>query len=153
MVSRALPPQIQLPRTTADLLTSDTNITILGDSPFFDFNTGDFALEGGHLKICKDRDNVLLWIRKMLSTPVGVHPIYTQGYGTPLLNMLGTGTSVIALEVMLPNMIRKSLLRDNRIQEVDNFLSELTLDRLEISFRVKLTNQSNFNIEQSWVIS
>lgn len=153
MVNRALPPQIQLPRTTADLLVSDILITELGDSPFFDFNTGDFALEGGHLKVCKDRDNVLLWIRKILSTPLGVHPIYTQGYGTPLLNMLGTGTSVIALEVMLPNMIRKSLLRDNRIQEVDNFLSELTLDRLEISFRVKLTNQSNLNIEQSWTIS
>lgn len=153
MVNRALPPQIQLPRTTADLLVSDILITELGDSPFFDFNTGDFALEGGHLKICKDRDNVLLWIRKTLSTPVGIHPIYTQGYGTPLLNMLGTGTSAIALEVMLPNMIRKSLLRDNRIQEVDNFLSERTLDRLEISFSVKLTNQSNLNIQQSWVIS
>ncbi len=153
MVNRVLPPEIQLPRTTADLLVGDTRITVLGDSPFFNFDTGDFALEGGHLKICKDRDNVLLWIRKILSTPVGVHPIYTQGYGTPLLNMLGTGTSVIALEVMLPNMIRRSLLRDNRIQEVDNFLSELTLDRLEISFRVKLTNQSNLNINQSWVIS
>ncbi len=153
MVSRALPPQIQLPRTTADLLVSDILITELGDSPFFDFNTGDFALEGGHLKICQDRDNVLLWIRKTLSTPVGIHPIYTQGYGTPLLNMLGTGTSAIALEVMLPNMIRKTLLRDNRIQEVDNFLTERTLDRLTISFSVKLTNQSNLNIDQSWVIS
>ncbi len=153
MVSRGLPPVVQLPRSTADLITSDITITTLGDSPFFDFDTGDFALEGGHLKICKDRDNVLLWIRKILSTPLGVHPIYTHGYGTPLLNMLGTSTSAIALEVMLPNMIRKSLLRDNRIQEVDNFLTERTLDRLTISFSIKLTNQSNININQSWVIS
>ena len=153
MVNRALPPVIQLPRSTSDLIVSGEIITVLGDSPFFDFNTGDFALEGGHLKICKDRDNVLLWIRKILSTPQGIHPIYTQGYGTPLINMLGTGASAIALEVMLPNMIRKSLLRDNRIQEVDNFLTERTLDRLEVSFSIKLTNQSNININQTWVIS
>ena len=153
MVSRTLPPLIPLPRTNSQLLPDKTTIVELGDSPLFDFDAGDFVLEGGHLKICKDRNNVLLWIRKVLSTPVGIHPIYSQGYGTPLLNMLGTGASVIALEVMLPKMIRNSLSRDNRILQVGDFLVERTLDRLIVEFTVTLSNRGNININQSWVIS
>lgn len=153
MVNRALPPIIQLSRINTELLPDTTTIVELGDSPLFDFDTGDFILEGGHLKIVKGRDNVLLWIRKVLSTPVGIHPIYNQGYGTPLLNLLGTGASVIALEVTLPRMIRNALSKDNRILEVNNFLTERTLDRLTISFKVVLSNRGNLNINQSWVIS
>lgn len=153
MVNRALPPLIALPRTNVDLLPASIEVVQLGDSPLFDFDTGDFILEGGHLKIVKGKDNVLLWIRKILSTPVSVHPIYSANYGTPLLNLLGTSASVIALEIMLPNMIQTALLRDSRIQKVHNFLTERTLDRLIISFSIVLTNQSNINVNQSWVIS
>lgn len=153
MVTQRLVPVIPVPASEQDLIDDDFSLEDFKVSFTFDFNIDDFVLKGGQICICDPIENIKMWIIKTLKTERSVHPVYAKYYGNPLLSMLGRGIGQEFLEVIMPEIIRNTLLVDERIRNVDNFEISIQLDSMFVEFRVILNNNVNFNIATDFVIS
>jgi hypothetical protein len=117
---------------------------IYGNSPVFDFNTGEFLLNpSGTIVMATDLAALEQWIRKTLVTPRLTHSIYPQWYGSEAQNSLGNNDptirgvqSDIARIGDIETAIRNALSVDKRIQSVDAFSSIVTEDYVTTSFTV-----------------
>lgn len=126
------------PDYVAIAVPQDVSITIdppvVGDSPAFDFNTGEFMLDPyGRIGLQSGREAIIAWIRKTLVTPRFAHRIYPEWYGSDLTRISGKTLAIVA---EIEKNIKESLLVDRRIIEVGNFASLVEQDRVTTTCNV-----------------
>lgn len=73
-------------------------------------------------------------VGKVLITERYRHEIYTFDYGHDLTDLIGKPSLYVQSEVV--RMIREALLQDDRIQEIENILTEVVGDWFHIRFTV-----------------
>lgn len=86
-------------------------------------------------------------VEKELSTEKYLYPIYPWNYGVKTSDLLGVDSDLAALR--LKRRIEKCLLKDERIESVENFkLISINSDEMAISFEVK-TIYGNFKTRKA----
>lgn len=143
------------PNYTAIALPKEQNVLddppVYGDSPVFDFETGDFKKDpSGKLLMKSGQEALVEWIRKTLSTPRFTHGIYPSWYGSDLVRggedrILGRATSQTedahskSVVGDIQRAITEALLVDRRIVEVVDYSSEFVDDHVTTTFTVHST--------------
>lgn len=74
-------------------------------------------------------------IYKVLNTEKYEYPIYSFSYGIELSSLIGKDRTYVKVE--LKRKIKECLLKDERIQTVDNFSFNISEDELICTFNVK----------------
>ena len=79
-----------------------------------------------------DRDAVLQFIQKVLSTDKYAFEIYDWYYGNELIKLVGQSYDYVVTRI--PNIFREALLVDDRITDVRDFtFKRIQIDTLEVS--------------------
>ena len=104
-------------------------------SPFFNFDEGDFVTNGGNIAVCEGVDNLRLWVIKTLATHINNYLAYNRTYGNLVNNYLGRFLNE-TLEAITPNLIRNTLLRDNRILAIEDIRTNIEDGNLYVAFSV-----------------
>ena len=121
-------------------------------SPFFNFDEGDFVLNGGNIAVCEGVDNLRLWVIKTLATHINNYLAYNRTYGNLVNNYLGRFLNE-TLEAITPNLIRNTLLRDNRIVAIEDIRTNIEDGNLYVAFSVVTFQYDRFNVERIWSVS
>ena len=82
--------------------------------------------------IIDDRDAVIQFIRKVLSTDKYAYEIYDWYYGNELLKLVGQSYDYVVARI--PNVFKEALLVDDRITDVRDFVfTKVALDAVLVS--------------------
>jgi hypothetical protein len=147
----SLLPSVSLSPTPFDVADFDTELVVEFDkSVVFDFDTGEYPLEGGNLRFVTERDNVIQWIRMALQTQARAYAIYSNGYGSELIGVLGKGVAASLIPDMLNQFINQTLLSDDRIISVETENIVHTDDYATADLTVTLTNTEIIVLSESW---
>ena len=73
---------------------------------------------------------------KALMTERSKYAIYTDDYGTELLDLIGEDVTADLLESEIPRMVEETLIYDDRIDSVSDITLTRDGDKLFISFRL-----------------
>ena len=79
-----------------------------------------------------------------LITVLGIHEIYSDAYGLPMNDLLGQ--SVPKIYVSITNAIRKTLLEDDRILEVGDFVYNTTKKAVDTVFGQTAFREVSLNV-------
>ncbi|PFP30266.1 terminase [Bacillus sp. AFS073361] len=85
---------------------------------------------------------------KALMTERSKHSIYTDDYGTELMDLVGADVTAALLDSEIPRMVEETLIYDDRIDEVTDILLTREGDKLYISFRVVTTTGEEITTEE-----
>lgn len=96
----------------------------------YDFNTGRF------LGLIDEKDALLQFIVKALTTQRDYYSIYTQDYGSEIGELIGDDVTQSYLESEIPRMVREALEIDDRVISVDNVTIEIKGDSIYINLAV-----------------
>jgi hypothetical protein len=113
------------------------NVVTYPPSWLFDFNTGDYILDGGGDVI--DADGYQAWVQrciKAILTQRYAYPIYSRQYGTHLIRALSYPNRDIA-KSMLQREISEALLHDRGTGAIISFIITWVGD--EVSYTVVLS--------------
>ncbi len=118
--------------------------------PLFDFNAGDFVLDGAHQFMMVDGlDEYIIWCLKTLKTQVGACAAYPE-YGIDIDGALSE-PSHPAICSAFERTITEGLMRNPRTERVYDFDFTWRADELFIVFIVKPKNLDAFDITMSVV--
>lgn len=93
----------------------------------------------------EDLEAIKITVYHILNTERYNHMIYSWNYGVELGDLFGKPMTYAKSEVK--RRIREALLRDDRIEDVDNFEIASDKDELYVTFRV-VTNIGDFNMRK-----
>jgi hypothetical protein len=93
-------------------------------------------------------DAVKQFAIKSLMTERSKYSIYTEDYGTELMDLVGADVTVALLESEIPRMVEETLIYDDRIDEVSDIILTREGDKLYISFRVVTTTGEEITTEE-----
>lgn len=104
----------------------------------FDFETGDFVLDGGGRVATVDGYEAwAVWCVKAVLTQRFAYLVYTPRYGCELDRVIGASRTVAEAEAM--RVIREALLADPRTRAVSDFAFRWEGDALHVAFTVAPT--------------
>ena len=118
--------------------------------PLFDFEIGDFALDGQNSVVFVDgQDLFMLWVVKTLKTQLGAYRSY-YGFGIDQEEAEDQPDRE-AVESALERTISEALKRNPQTEEVDNFLFDWEGSTLYATFVVTPKNWDAFDVKMSLV--
>src|SRR5574342_954740 len=85
---------------------------------------------------------------KSLMTERSKYSIYTDDYGTELMDLVGADVTAALLASEIPRMVEETLIYDDRIDEVTDIILTREGDKLYISFRVVTTTGEEITTEE-----
>jgi len=109
---------------------------VIGSSPKFDFETGEFVIENGDLTLVSGMENLKQWVTKAVSTPRYYHPIYTWQFGNEVNSLMGVSITSIAARSITDLFIKEALLYDRRIKDVVDVETTVEQGKLFVDFKV-----------------
>lgn len=116
----------------------------------FDFEKGDFVLDGQHRMVVADgREAYIEWCLKATDTERAVFLAYSDDYGVEFEELADVG-QYDARESELQTQITDALMVNPMTEYVDDFQFTHTADTTYVSFRVKGYNYEEEVIEQSY---
>jgi phage baseplate assembly protein W len=123
---------VQIPPGTT---TRPVNGTNFGKDPMFNFATGEFYLDSSGDPIHADQSTAMAnLVQKAIYTPRNRYLIFTQAYGSDILNLLDKNRTRDELLVEMRIAIREALIYDPRIINVNVTNIELQSDNVLIEF-------------------
>ena len=128
----------------------DTEEEALKAGPLFDFEIGDFALDGqNRVVFVNGRDLFMLWVVKALQTQVGAYRSY-YNFG---IDHEGAEFQPDreAVESALERTISEMLMTNPQIEEVDSFTFSWKASNLYASFVVTPKNWDAFDVNMTLV--
>lgn len=131
----ALFPDISIPDDVASTVTQSAQVAY-GRELEFDFTTGEFVFEDGAPKVLEGPEALRVWITKALITTRYRWPIYSPAFGCELEDIIGSDLPRAVLESEIPRLIRETLVYDDRIEDVKDFVIERGADWLKVTFTV-----------------
>ena len=118
--------------------------------PLFDFNLGDFALDGQNRVVYVDgKDLFMLWVVKTLQTQVGAYRSY-YNYGIDQEEAMDQPDRE-AVESALERTIIEALKQNPQTEEVDNFFFSWKGSTLYATFMVTPKNWEAFDVNMRLV--
>lgn len=134
--------------------TNDTDLPQMGKSFLFDFKAGDFVLRDGRPVEVSDLEAVKLWIQKILRTEKYRSKVYEREdkneYGVVLEDLIvGNNFPKVFVESELKREITTALKRHPMIKSLNDWKIEKKNPKLNISFKVNLSDGNNFTQEVS----
>jgi hypothetical protein len=137
-VSAPLFPTWPMPQTQTQIATTRPPVAY-PPSPAFDFNKGDFVLDGaGRLIVLDGYAAWGQWCVKAALTERATYPLYTPAYGANLA-AIGQAPDHLHAESVAQAEISGALLADPRTQSVDQFAFVWNGDQVLVSFVVTPT--------------
>lgn len=116
-----------------------TQILNRGINFLFDFDFNDFVLKDGKFIELTGDAAVVFWIEKCLRTEYEIPPVYRYtGFGTKINSLIGKVLPEVVARNILESNIKESLLKHERIKEINNFTLNQVNDLIEIEFEIKL---------------
>lgn len=145
-------PQIAQLQFNTDKNIESKDLSEMGKSFLFDFKTGDFVLKDGRLVEVTGVEAVKVWIEKILRTEKYRYKAYEREdkneYGVVLEDLIvGNNYPHSFVEAELRREISQALLKHPMIQSLSNWNIEKNNPTLNISFKVNLTDGSDFTQE------
>lgn len=128
-------PDIAIPDDIATAAVQSAQVTY-GRELDFDFATGQFVMEDGAPKVVEGVDALRVWITKALLTARYRWPIYSSAFGCELEDIIGHDLPRAVLESEIPRFVRETLIYDDRIEDVKDFVIERGGDWLKVTFTV-----------------
>lgn len=117
----------------------DNVIRDRGINFLFDFDRNDFIIKDGKFIELTGDAAVVFWIEKCLRTEYEIPPVYRYtGFGTKINSLIGKVLPEAVARNILESNIKESLLKHERIKEINNFTLNQIDDLVEIEFEVKL---------------
>ncbi|OOM81798.1 hypothetical protein CLPUN_09820 [Clostridium puniceum] len=111
-----------------------------GKAFLFDFNLGDFIVKDGKLLELEDLEALKMWIEKILRTERFKFKVYETGerveYGISLLQFVNSGYPQAFVQAEIQREITESLLKNIKINSLENFTFSRINRTLGVSFRV-----------------
>ena len=134
-------------------IKGESEILKLGKAYLFDYKTGQHIMVDGRLIELSEVDNIKSWIEKVLRTQLGKYQIYiedeTNDFGISVYKYLGTRVlPQVYLASELRREIREQLLQHRYIEDVTEYTTNRLKRGLEITFKVRLTNNREIDIEE-----
>ena len=112
----------------ADYLTTE---------PLFDWETGDFVIVNGHVRLAIGKERLKSKIHKIIRTQINQYQIYRgTGYGVDLAGVRGKSFSRDYTLSEVKRAITEALMQDESIISVENFRTESEGTVLYIMFDV-----------------
>ncbi len=133
-----------LPQTQNEQIGNAVSGTRIMSSRTYRFNPENGEISG----LYDDQTQVMaqaIW--KRLLTPRGICPIYSKEYGSDLWRM--NGLPLAYVQVLLPDLIRRALCADERIQSVDQFRFSREQNGLYCQFAVQTILGQ---VEDGWLV-
>ena len=85
---------------------------------------------------------------KALMTERSKYSIYTDDYGTELLDLIGEDVTADLLESEIPRMVEETLIYDDRIDSVSDIILTRDGDKLYISFQLVTVTGEEITTEE-----
>lgn len=124
-----------------------------GKSFDFDFKLGDFVVKDGNVELISGIDALKVWIEKILRTEKFKFKVYESQegdqYGISLLELVNSGYPLTFIEAEIQKEIKETLLKNNEIKAVYNFIFNRVKKVLHVTFSV---NSIYGTIEQEVII-
>lgn len=120
-----------------DLQEEEEPVVRYQPSVFFDFEKGDFALDGAHRMAKADgKDAFMQWCLKVVETEREACLAYSEDIGTEIEELPGSG-SWEEIENEIEETITDALMVHKCTEHVSDFQFEHTADSIVVSFVVK----------------
>lgn len=105
----------------------------------WDFNKNDYIIEDstGEFKIVKGKEALMVWIYMVIKTTRYEHEIYSWGYGTSLIDLIGQKFTKGLTESEAFRYVKEALLVSPYILDVRNNGVKFNGDTVEISIIVE----------------
>ncbi|NOW07863.1 DUF2634 domain-containing protein [Clostridium beijerinckii] len=104
----------------------DSNVNSRGKSPSFSFETGDFVVKDGKVKMLTGYDALKQWIQKVLKTEKNKYKIYNsdelEKYGVALLEIITSKYPLAYIQAQVETIVIEALLKNSDIKAVNNFV-------------------------------
>lgn len=124
-------PSFEMPALTEQ---QEVNMPVYGKSWFFDFEKGDFAVDGaGHIKQTDSHIAWAHWCIKAVLTERFAHLAYGADYGCEIAQAIRQRTRE-EVEAEIERVITEALLFDTRTQMISNFSFEWVGDSVVVRF-------------------
>ena len=116
--------------------------------PLFDYDLGDFVLDGQNRVVFVDgRDNYMLWVQKALSTQLGAYEAY-PGFGIDFDGAQDQPTRE-AVQSEMERTITEALMENPATDRVREFIFDWDGSELYITFVVEPKNWEAFDVNMS----
>ena len=123
------------PENIDDVIEADTGVE--DDTEVGPSKTWAIGFENGTIGGFIDDDVAFIqFAQKALMTERSKYAIYSDDYGTELLDLIGEDATAELLESEIPRMVEETLIYDDRIDEVVDIILTRDGDKLYISFRL-----------------
>lgn len=129
---------------------NDQSAHIIKGGPLFDYEKGDFVLDGQNRVVMVDgRDYYTLWVLKTLSTQLAACDSYPD-FGVDIEDAMEQPNRQ-AVQTALEREITEALLMNEATERVYNFQFEWEASELMVSFIVKPHNWDAYDVNMSIV--
>lgn len=137
-----------------DIKENDAGVNELGKAAYFDIETGQTIVSGGKVVSCTDADNIKQWIYKTIMTTIDKYEIYDgKDYGVGVTRYIGQRVYPAGyLASELKREISEQLVKHSYIESVSNYITVVKRSVMTISFRVKLIDNSNVDVNDVTII-